>query len=390
MEIENMTIEEVEKRMGELADIARDPEKRSNLTIDDMDAMVAEKEKLESRKAELDVEYRSNLDEVNKRNKMLENIASGKTELPLLRKFEELKMDEMYTVKSPEYRSAFFKKMAGESLNEVEQRAFTQTTVNFSGALPTVTLDQIWSNIEEEHSILGDISLFRSGTVLEASVHASIVAGDAASTAEGVANVDEENNWVKVSLSGKDFSKHIEVSYALGTMSAPALEEYLVREISDRLGAALAADVIAQITADTLAGNKKTSAGVKVTTYAELNSIFALVKAKGLAVYANQSTIYNYLTAIVDTTGRPVFQPSAQAGIQGFLIGAPVKVEDACADHVFYIGSPKKVMGNMVQDILIEKDRDVKRHVDIYAGYARFQCKLTKSSAFATLTIKQV
>jgi HK97 family phage major capsid protein len=172
-------------------------------------------------------------------------------------------------------------------------------------------------------------------------------------------------------------------------MAAPALEAYLVKEISDRLGFALAADVIAQIVADTAAGNKVNSAAVKVTTYAELNSMFALVKAKGLAVYANQSTIYKYLTSIVDTTGRPVFQPSAQAGIQGFLIGAPVKDEDACSDNLFYIGAPKKVMGNMVQDILIEQDRDIKRHVDVYAGYARFECKLTKSTAFAILTVKQ-
>jgi len=215
---------------------------------------------------------------------------------------------EKYTIKSPEYRSAYFKKMADEVLNEVEERAFTHVTSNFGGALPVETLNMIWSNMEESHAILGDITLYRTGSILEVTLHNAIAAGDAAVTAQGVAPADEENTFAKVTLSGKDFAKVVYVSYALGTMSGGALEQYLTSEIGERLGAALAADIVAQITADTAAANKVTSAAVKETTYAELNSLFALLKqAKDKVIYANDAAIYGYLTSIVDTTGRPIF-----------------------------------------------------------------------------------
>lgn len=370
-----MDIKEIEARMAEIT------EEIKTADMAKLDELNSEIEKLqEQRKAHEQI--------VEKREDLIKAALQGQGKPAEERKELNTVMED-FNRKSPEFRSAYFKKLAGETLTDVEERAYTHTTANFGGALPIETVTQIWSNIEEEHPILGDITLYRTGTVLELSVHTAIAAGDAATKNQGVAATDEENTFVKVTLSGKDFGKTVYVSYALGKMSGGALEAYLVKEISDRLGAALAADIIAQIVADTAAGNKKNSANVKVTTYAELNSIFALVKAKGLAVYANSSTIYNYLTSIVDTTGRPVYQPSAQAGIQGFLIGAPVKAEDACSDNLFYIGAPKKIVGNLVQDILIEADRDIAKHVDVYSGYARFECKLTKDTAFAILTIKQ-
>jgi len=298
---------------------------------------------------------------------------------------------EKYTIKSPEYRSAYFKKMADEVLNEVEERAFTHVTSNFGGSLPVETLNMIWSNMEESHPILGDITLYRTGSILEVTLHNAIAAGDAAVTAQGVAPADEENTFAKVTLSGKDFAKVVYVSYALGTMSGGALEQYLTSEIGERLGAALAADIVAQITADTATANKVTSAEVKETTYAELNSLFALLKqAKDKVIYANDAAIYGYLTSIVDTTGRPIFLPDANSGFAGRLIGAPVKVEDSVPANVFLVGAPKKVIGNMITDIMVEKDRDIAKHVDIYAGYARFECKLSNDKSFVIFTVKQV
>lgn len=395
MNFEEMTLEQVNVRMNELSDIAQDAEKRSQLTIEEMDAMIEEKTKLEERKKVLETERQerilANQEEVQKRHKKLDDIANDKIKLPVLEKKEERKMEENFNLKSEEYRSAFFKTLAGEPLNEVEKRAYITTTANFGGALPVSVVSDIMSNIEEQHPILGDITLYRTGTILEITLHNAIAAGDAAVKAQGVANDDEQNTFAKVTLSGKDFVKHVEVSYALGKMNGQALESYLVNEISERLGAALAADIIAQIVADTHADNKKTSAAAKVTTFAELNSMFALLKqAKGKVVYCNESTLYNYLTSLEDTTKRPIFQPSLQADVQGFLLGAPVKVEDACADNLFYIGAPKKIIGNMVQDIMFEQDKDIKRHVDVYAGYARFECKLSNPKSFVVFTVKQI
>ena len=125
-------------------------------------------------------------------------------------------------------------------------------------------------------------------------------------------------------------------------------------------------------------------------TYEEVWNVraaFALLQNQkgGIVVYGRRSTIYKYLVGMVDTAGRPIFQINAQNGAEGTLIGAPVKVEDAVAADTLLIGYPKQVVGNMIQDILIESDKDIKKHVITYAGYARFECKLMASKAFATL-----
>ena len=106
-------------------------------------------------------------------------------------------------------------------------------------------------------------------------------------------------------------------------------------------------------------------------------------------IYGNNSTIYSRLVGMVDTTGRPIFQPSAQAGAQGTLIGFPIKVEDAVEDDVLLIGYPKTVVGNVIQDIMIETARDIKKHVITYAGYARAEFALVAEKAFATLTVDE-
>lgn len=379
MEIKTMTLKQVEERQAEIRTALQGDV--TELATEALQAMNTELDELQTRRAEINTE-------IENREKILKEAKSkGFT---VAQPKEVKTMEEKFTLASPEFRSAFFKTLAGEKLNEVEQRAFVETTATFGGALPVETANQIWSNIEEEHPILGDITTYRAKSVLEITVHTAIAAGDAAVVAQGVANADAQNTYVKVTLSGKDFSMSVDVSYAMGMMASPALEPYLIQEISDRIGSALSADVIAQIVADTAAGNKKTSAAVKVTTYVELNSLFALLKAsRGAVVYANEATIYNYLTSIVDTTGRPVFQPNANDDIVGYLLGKPVKIESAGTDNLFYIGNPKKITGNFVQDIMIEFAKDIKTHVYTYAGYARFECKLTNDKAFVVFTVKQ-
>ena len=91
----------------------------------------------------------------------------------------------------------------------------------------------------------------------------------------------------------------------------------------------------------------------------------------------------------MDTTGRPIYQPDAQAGREGYLIGCPVKVEEAVAANKLLIGFPEQVVGNMVQDIEIESMRKPDIRVIEYTGYARFECKLMASKAFALYTVKQ-
>ena len=69
------------------------------------------------------------------------------------------------------------------------------------------------------------------------------------------------------------------------------------------------------------------------------------------------------------------------------LLGAQIKIEDAVADDKLLIGDPSKVTCNMVQDIMIETDRDIAKHVNIMSGYARGESALIDDVAFAEITI---
>lgn len=382
MTIEEMTLEQVEARMAELE--AMNPETYEG----DPAELRTELETLGARFEEL--EKRQKTEEVRKA------LEEGKIAPEKTIKHEENEgRKNMYALDSNEYRTAWCKEMLGMPLTEEERTAFTHTTGTTSGqtagyTVPTTLLNQIWDLIENNHSILGDITIYRTGTVLEIAKRTAIAAGDAATATEGAAPSNDENNtFAKVTLAGKDFAKTVNISYALGLMSIDGFENFIVNEIADRLGAALAADIISQIGTDfDSAHNDLDVATSGSVVWADVAGAFSVLKnTSKVVVYASRATIYKYIVGMVDTTKRPIFQQTANEGIEGFLLGAPVKVEDAIADDLIWIGDPKQVVGNMVQDIMVESQKDISKHVITYAGYARFQCSLLAPAAFAKLDV---
>lgn len=373
MNIENMTITEIDARMAE---IATEMDKDGA----DIDALTEEVRKMNERKEALKAE-------AEKRKALRNAVSAGKGETIRTFEKEERKAVE-YDAASPEYRRAFMKNLLGEEMTAEERSAWVHTTANTTAVLPTTMLNNIWDLVSSQHSIMGDITIYRTGTIIEVVKHTAIAQGDAATVNENAANDDEKNTFVKVTLSGNDFSKHVDVSYAMERMSIDALESYLTNEIANQIGAAMASDVITQIGTDMDSGNKVNSAANNEVTFKELAALFGkLERAQNVTVYAKRSTVYKYLVGMVDSNKRPVFQPNAQAGAAGSIIGATIKIEDAVADNVILIGDPKNVVYNMVQDIMIESDRDIKKHVTTYSGYARGQGALIVPKSFAQLTV---
>ena len=299
---------------------------------------------------------------------------------------------------SKEYRSAFFKNLMGRDMTARERSAFVHTTANTAAVLPTETLNEIWDLVTGQHAIMGDIRILHSATTIEVIRHTAITQGNATTVNENAANQDETNTFVKVTLAGKDFSKHVDVSYALERMSVEAFESYIVNEIAGLLGEAMAGDVYTTLTTTSGSPNTGmssanaalTTAGVKKIEFAELAAALGALKRAGkVCIYGTRKTIYTYLVGMCDTTGRPIFQPSAQAGVEGVVLGCDIKVEDAVAENKLLIGDGSKFLYNMIQDVMIEQDRDIKKHVTTYAGYARGQGALIDETAFCLLTVKQ-
>ena len=73
--------------------------------------------------------------------------------------------------------------------------------------------------------------------------------------------------------------------------------------------------------------------------------------------------------------------------MEGALFGAQIKTEDAVADGTILVGDGKKFVFNMIQDIMVESAKDIKKHVVTHSGYARGQGELIDGKAFAQLTL---
>lgn len=390
MNFSEMNGEQLEARKAELLAGLKDMAARSAAEAECRGEDIAE---MESRKAEIEA-----IDEELERRRAAADAEARQAEeaarMTGKKPIEEEK--RMYSIESPEYRSGFLKTMLDQEMNAEERDAVNyvattgDTTHGAAYVLPREMLNQIWDLIDDQHSILGDITLYRTGTILEIAKRTGISQGDAASVNENAANDDEINEFVKVTLTGKDFSKHVDISYAMAAMSIDAFESFLVSEIAERMGAALANDVIAEVTGSyDSANNAVTTASANKIAFTDVAAALAVLKnARGrCTVYASHATIYNYLVGMVDTTGRPIFQVNAQEGAEGYLVGCPVKVEDGVSGNKLLIGYPAQVVGNMVQDIMVESEKDIKKHVITYAGYARFECELMAPKAFATLTV---
>lgn len=383
MNLSEMNGEQLQARMDELI-AETSEEKRDALNEDELESRINE---IEAVKAEIGKRKADAAEEARK----AEEAAQMDGE-PIIK--EERKMN--YNVSSPEYRNAFLKTLQGAELNQEERAAYVattgDTTANNHGAgllVPTEMLNNIWSLIEEQHAILGDITLYRTNTYLSIPVHTAIAQGDATAVSENAANEDEINNFMTVTLHGVDYSKTVKISYAMAQMSIDALEAYLTNEIASRLGAAMARDTIAGILTDYHTTDNTVVALNNTLTYGAVAEAFGdLENANGEVVaYGTNKTIYTRLATLEDTEGHLIFQPDATAGIQGRLLGAPVKVEDGLADDVLLIGYPKNVVGNVVQDVMVETDRDISKHVIIYSGYARYESKLIAPKSFAKITV---
>lgn len=378
-----MNLEQILARLEEIRGLNLE-----NETTENIEKLNAEVTELEARKKELeDMEARKIAAEKLQKHE----VEPQKTITPS----ENEGRKNMFTVDSNEYRVAWYKMMLGLPMTDEERTAFTHTTGTTSGqtagyTIPTTLVNRIWDLIEEKHAILGDITIYRTGTILDVVKRTAIAAGDAATASEGAAPSNDENNtFAKVTLAGKDFAKTVKISYALGIMSMDGFESFIVKEIGDRIGAALAADVITQIGTDYYStGNDLDVATSGKVVWTDIAGALAVLKNAGnINVYASQATIYKYIVGMVDTTGRPLFQHDANEKIRGYLAGFPVKAEDAIADDLIWIGDPDQVVGNMVQDIMVESDKNIETHTIVYAGYARFQCALVAPKAFAKLDV---
>ena len=369
-----MTYEEITARLAAIEEeLAVIKESLNTATGEELARIEEETEELLEERSKL-------MSNLQTRQQLRQSIASGAVTGTAIEKKEDTKMENRtFTPASEEYRSAFLKNLRREALNEGEQRAFTFLTTNTAAPLPTVMQNRIIDLIGEAHPIVADVFPLNSGAAISIPVGKSVKA-DAGKSAEGDAANELEIEFTDVNLSGEDYTANVKMSYKMLAMAIPAFEDYLITMIADRLGAKLAAGIVAKVKEVMNAGNKVTS-GV---SYANLVAGFGALKRVGaVVVYGTRETIFNKLVGMVDSNKRPIFQQAITEAAAGHLLGATIKFEDAVGANELLIGDPKKFVQNKVVDILIERDKDLDNHKVVFSGYTCQEGTLTDDKAFA-------
>lgn len=292
-------------------------------------------------------------------------------------------------INSVEYRDAWLRDLRGEELDaetrsafEEVRSAYVHTTSNTSAVIPSEILNNIWNLVNGRHALLGDVKRLMSGCSIEVVKHTAITQGAAAAVNEGAANDDETNTITSVVLSGQDFSKHVDISYATMKMSLPAFQTYIEEEIAAGLSDIAATTLVTRIGTDMADGNEIATAAGTAISYANILTAFgSLKRAKNVVIYGTRKSLFVNLMGVVDGSGRPVFNPETMTAF-----GCPCKVEDAVADGTLLIGDPALVIFNVIEDILIEQAKDIKKHVVTVSGYFRAEGCLVDSVGFAKVT----
>lgn len=271
--------------------------------------------------------------------------------------------------------SAGVRLVEGNDLNDVERAAltameqrtaFTVTTGNTSSVVPVELQSEIISLIDNSTALFSDVTRDTIPGQYELVRHKSITKGDAAKTAEGAAPTDEEQNvFDRITLTGDEIKKTVKLSRKMMIQSLDSFRTYINREVSARCGVAGDKIVLANLVDGTLgmaAGNKINVAKAGTLTKADVMKALSLLKtygnpaAKGVRIYANQSTIWNQIAAIEDATKRSYFidERDDDPTVKGRIFGSIVKLEDNLEDGVIMLGYPDLFRSNLFDGPVVE------------------------------------
>ena len=271
--------------------------------------------------------------------------------------------------------SAGVRLVEGNDLNDVERTAltameqraaFTVTTSNTDKVVPVELKNEIISLIDNSTALFSDVTRDTIPGQYELVRHKSITKGDAAKTAEGAAPTDEEQNvFDRITLTGDEIKKTVKLSRKMMVQSLDGFRTYINREVSARCGVAGDKIVLAKLVDSTLgmaAGNKINVAKAGTLTKADVMKALSLLKtygnpaAKGVRIYANQSTIWNQIAAIEDATKRSYFidERDDDPTVKGRIFGSIVKLEDNLEDGVIMLGYPDLFRSNLFDGPVVE------------------------------------
>lgn len=329
--------------------------------------------------------------EVEKRKGILNKIGSGAlgSGEPIAQPEEQRSFD----VSSPEYRSAFFKKLRRLELTETEKRAFSSGASSAGAVIPTQTANEIIKKLKQHAPLLGEITLLQvAGNVKFAIENAK---ADAAIHAENATITAGTDTFTTVTLGGYEIVKLVQISDTVSTMSIDAFESWLTDMLAEKIGEKIGVCLVNGT------GTSEPAGVASAATWGDTNSI-TVTKAGSLTA-ANVQALIGLLDGVYDANAKFLmskktlftdFMPlqdnskNSIVTVEGkdyFVYGYPVLLESNVTVHEAYLGDFKKIVGNLAENITIKGDFDINTNSNKYLGVAIFDSKVADSDAFVKL-----
>jgi len=351
MELKDMTVEQLEERKAQI--------------VTELDAPEADLDALESEARSIKEELEARKEAEAQKAEIRAAVAAGAGEV--IKTFEE-KVEEpkMYGTDTKEYRDAFMANLVGQATPE--QRAILADNSAYGDglALPIGLDKEVWDQVTAAHPILSDVDIMRSGIAIKVT---QMTPAAITKKMDSAASSEQTFTGVDVILVGADYHTYVTLSYAEAKMSQGAMERFLVKEVAGAIGEALAKDVFARILSDATTAQKVTST----------SDLFDDIKtALGLASLANRPVIYAPATDYYNIVGA--VKQGSPFNI-GAVLGCEVKLDSAATKVT--IVDPDLFVLNVIQDTIIESERDAKNAAFVIGGYMRAEGCLRKVKAAA-------
>lgn len=380
-------LQEIEKRLNEI---------KVELENDNADIDALEKEV-----KELTEERKAIQEKIERRKEIMANIVSGEGTiindfLPNKeeRKFENMTKEEI--LETPEYRSAFLKKLLGKPLTEAEERAYTSADNSAGAVIPTLTASELFDKMVAIAPMIDEITLLRVAGNVKFAIEN--VRDAATKHTENAAVTPAGDSLAYVTLAGYEYIKVIRISKTVQTMSINAFENWLTDMLAEDIAVAIENDII---NGDGVSGPKGVEyaatwvAGENLIEYANggspsYDNVMDMIAAlplryhSGAKFLCNSKFLYGKLAKIKDDQKQPILVKDMANGLQFRIMGFPVLLSDKVADGVMYFGNFKKIVGNLAQDVTVESSTQsgfLNNSID-FRGTAIFDCDIALPDAF--------
>lgn len=346
---------------------------------------------LETEVANLTAERNQIMADVQTRQQLRQNIASGAvTGTVIERNEEENNMENRtFAVDSVEYREAYLMGLQGRELTTEQRAAVTATA-----AVPTQTLNQVFRYLEES-PILSRIDMMHIPGNVVLPVEGNVA--DASWVAMATAATDSGDTITNISLGAHKLIKTLEITADIEAMAIDAFESWLVAKLGEKMQKALDNAVFNGTGSNQPTGILKTIATATGTftkakaKYADLVKIIGSLAsgpAKN-AVFAMPRTLFfSDVLGIEDQQGQPVCHTDVESPAKYNILGYPVILDDNIPTDNILFGDFKAFKMNLAKAPVISRDDSVgfRTGTSVYRALALADGKLAMANAFVRYT----